>query len=126
MRWLWAAVAPMLKQKHGAIVNVAAKAAVDHGGGAAAYAASKAAAVAMMDSFAEDLKDPGAGQFDLPSIIDTEANRRAMPDADFGKWPQPQDIAAVALFLASDAARVIHGAAVPVYGRKVILLQAFD
>ena len=112
-----AAVAPMLMQKHGAIVNVAAKAAVDHGGGAAAYAASKAAAVAMMDSFAEDLKGSGVRVNSiLPSIIDTEANRRAMPDADFGKWPQPQDIAAVVLFLASDAARVIHGAAVPVYG----------
>ena len=112
-----AVVAPMLKQKHGAIVNVAAKAAVDHGGGAAAYAASKAAAVAMMDSLAEDLKGTGVRVNSiLPSIIDTEANRRAMPDADFAKWPQPQDIAAVVLFLASDAARVIHGAAVPVYG----------
>lgn len=112
-----AAVGSMLKQGYGAIVNVAAKAAIDHGGGAAAYAASKAAAVAMMDSLAEDLKGTGVRVNSiLPSIIDTEANRRAMPDADFSKWPKPEDLARVVLFLASDAARVIHGAAVPVYG----------
>jgi len=112
-----AAVAPMLKQKHGAIVNVAAKAAVDHGGGAAAYAASKAAAVAMMDSLAEDLKGTGVRVNSiLPSIIDTEANRRAMPEADFAKWPKPEELARVVLFLASDEARAVHGASVPVYG----------
>jgi NAD(P)-dependent dehydrogenase (short-subunit alcohol dehydrogenase family) len=112
-----AAVAPMLKQKSGAIVNVAAKAAVDHGGGAAAYAASKAAAVAMIDSLAEDLKGTGVrANSILPSIIDTETNRKAMPDADFATWPKPEDIAAVVLFLASDKAKVINGAAVPVYG----------
>jgi NAD(P)-dependent dehydrogenase (short-subunit alcohol dehydrogenase family) len=112
-----AAVLAMLGQKSGAIVNVAAKAAVDHGGGAAAYAASKAAAVAMMDSLAEDLKGTGVRVNSiLPSIIDTEANRRAMPDADFAKWPKADDIAKVVLFLASEQARVVHGAAVPVYG----------
>ena len=114
-----AAVAPMMKQKHGAIVNVAAKAAVDHGGGAAAYAASKAAAVAMMDSLAEDVKGTGVRVNSiLPSIIDTEANRKAMPGSDFATWPKPEDIARVILFLASDEARVIHGAAIPVYGDK--------
>lgn len=112
-----AAVVPMLKQKQGAIVNVAAKAAVDHGGGAAAYAASKAAAVAMMDSLAVDVKGTGVRVNSiLPSIIDTEVNRKAMPDADFATWPKPEDIARVILFLASDEARVIHGAAIPVYG----------
>lgn len=112
-----AAVVPMLKQKHGAIVNVAAKAAVDHGAGAAAYAASKAAAVAMMDSLAADVKGTGVRVNSiLPSIIDTEANRKAMPDADFATWPKPEDIAHVILLLASDEAKVIHGAAIPVYG----------
>ena len=112
-----AAVVPMLKQKHGAIVNVAAKAAVDHGGGAAAYAASKAAAVAMIDSLAEDVKGTGVRVNSiLPSIIDTDANRKAMPDANFATWPKPEDIARVILFLASDEAKVIHGAAIPVYG----------
>lgn len=114
-----AAVVPMLKQGSGAIVNVAAKAAVDHGGGAAAYAASKAAAVAMMDSLAADLKGTGVRVNSiLPSIIDTEVNRKAMPGADFSVWPKPEDIARVILFLASDEARVIHGAAIPVYGQS--------
>jgi len=114
-----AAVVPMLKQGFGAIVNVAAKAAVDHGGGAAAYAASKAAAVAMMDSLAVDVKGTGVRVNSiLPSIIDTEANRKAMPGADFATWPKPEDIARVVLFLASDEAKVIHGAAIPVYGQS--------
>ncbi len=107
----------MLTQKHGAIVNVAAKAAVDHGAGASAYAASKAAAVAMMDSLAGDLKGTGVRVNSiLPSIIDTEVNRKAMPDADFALWPKPEEIARVILFLCSDGASVVHGAAVPVYG----------
>lgn len=114
-----AAIVPMLKQGSGAIVNVAAKAAVDHGGGAAAYAASKAAAVAMMDSLAADVKGTGVRVNSiLPSIIDTEVNRKAMPNADFAAWPKPEDIARVILFLASDEAKVIHGAAVPVYGER--------
>ncbi len=112
-----AAVRAMLKEGHGAIVNVASKAAVDHAGGTAAYAASKSAAVALLDSLAEDLKGSGVrANTVLPSIIDTEANRKAMPKADFAKWPKPEEIARVILFLCSDDARVIHGAAIPVYG----------
>jgi NAD(P)-dependent dehydrogenase (short-subunit alcohol dehydrogenase family) len=112
-----AAVRAMLKEGHGAIVNVAAKAAVDHAAGAAAYAASKAAAVALLDSLAAETKGSGVRvNTILPSIIDTEANRKAMPKADFAKWPKPEDIARVILFLCSDDARVIHGAAIPVYG----------
>src|SRR5579862_3594201 len=114
-----AAVRVMLKQGGGAIVNVAAKAAIDHGAGAAAYAASKAAAVAMMDSLAEDLKGTGIRVNSvLPSIIDTEINRKAMPKADFAKWPKPEEIARVIVFLCSDDAKVIHGAAVPVFGNR--------
>jgi len=112
-----AAARAMLKEGHGAIVNVAAKAAVDHAGGAAAYAASKSAAVALLDSLAADLQGSGVrANTVLPSIIDTEANRKAMPKADFAKWPKPEEIARVILFLCSDDARVIHGAAIPVYG----------
>jgi NAD(P)-dependent dehydrogenase (short-subunit alcohol dehydrogenase family) len=114
-----AAVPAMLKQKQGAIVNVASKAAVDHAGGATAYAASKAAAVAMMDSLAADLMGTGVRVNSiLPSIIDTETNRRMMPKADFSKWPKAEDIARVILFLCSDGGKVIHGAAVPVYGNN--------
>lgn len=112
-----AAVPAMLRQGRGAIVNVAAKAAFDHAGGASAYAASKAAAVAMLDSLAADVKGTGVRvNTILPSIIDTEVNREAMPKADFAKWPKPRDIARVILFLCSDDAKVIHGAAIPVYG----------
>lgn len=109
----------MLKQGHGSIVNVAAKAAVDHGAGAAAYAASKAAAVALMDSLAEDTKGTGVRVNSiLPSIIDTPANRNAMPGSDFSTWPEPEDIAQVILFLSSDLATTVHGASIPVYGNK--------
>jgi NAD(P)-dependent dehydrogenase (short-subunit alcohol dehydrogenase family) len=112
-----AVVPVMLKQGSGTIVNVAAKAAFDHGAGAAAYAASKAAALAMMDSLAGDLNGTGVRVNSiLPSIIDTEANRKAMPGSDFAKWPKPEDIARVILFLCSDGAKVVRGAAVPVYG----------
>jgi NAD(P)-dependent dehydrogenase (short-subunit alcohol dehydrogenase family) len=112
-----AVVPAMLKQRRGAIVNVASKAAVDHAAGAVAYAASKAAAVAMMDSLAAEVKGTGLRVNSiLPSIIDTEANRKAMPNANFAKWPKPEDIARVILFLCSDEAKLIHGAAVPVYG----------
>jgi NAD(P)-dependent dehydrogenase (short-subunit alcohol dehydrogenase family) len=105
----------MLKQGRGAIVNVASMSAIDHAGSAAAYAASKAAAVAMVDSLAADLKGTGVrANSILPSIIDTEVNRKAMPNADFAKWPKPQDIARVILFLCSDAAKLIHGASIPV------------
>ena len=112
-----AAVRAMLKKGSGAIVNVAAKAAFDHAAGAAAYAASKSAAVALLDSLAADLKGSGVRvNTILPSIIDTEVNRKAMPAADFSKWPKPEEIARVILFLCSDDAKVIHGAAIPVYG----------
>jgi NAD(P)-dependent dehydrogenase (short-subunit alcohol dehydrogenase family) len=114
-----AVVPAMLKQKSGSIVNVAAKAAFDHGAGASAYAASKAAAVAMMDSLAADVKGTGVRVNSiLPSIIDTDANRQAMPKADFATWPKPEEIAQVILFLCSDRAVTVHGAAVPVYGNS--------
>src|SRR5258706_12491187 len=112
-----AAVPVMLMKKHGAIVNVASRSALVHGPGEAAYAASKAAAVAMIDSLAADLKGTGVrANSVLPSIIDTEPNRRAMPKADFPKWPKPKAIARVILFLCSDDAKLIQGAAIPVYG----------
>jgi len=112
-----AAARVMVKQGGGAIVNVASKAAVEHAAGAAAYAASKAAAVAMIDCLAADLKGTGVrANSIMPSIIDTAANRKAMPKADFAKWPKPEEIARVILFLCSDEAKLIQGAAVPVYG----------
>ena len=111
-------VPQMIKQNRGWIVNIAAKAAVDHAAGASLYAASKAAAVALMDSLAADVKPYNINVNSiLPSIIDTAANRKAIPNADFSKWPKPEEIARVILFLCSEEARVIHGAAIPVYGK---------
>lgn len=112
-----AATRAMLKQGHGAIVNIASKAAVDHAAGAAAYSASKAAAVAMIDCLAADLKGTKVrANSVLPSIIDTEVNRRAIPGANFGKWPKPEEIARVVLWLCSDDAKLVNGASIPVYG----------
>jgi NAD(P)-dependent dehydrogenase (short-subunit alcohol dehydrogenase family) len=112
-------VPSMLKQKSGAIVNIASKAAFDHAAGASAYAASKAAALALFDSLAQDVKGSGVRVNSiLPSIIDTEPNRKAMPNADFSKWPKPEEIAQVILFLCSNESRLIHGAAIPVYGES--------
>ena len=112
-----AIVPAMVRQGTGVVVNVASRSALVPGPGEAAYAASKAAAVAMIASLAEDLKGTGVrANSVMPSIIDTDANRRAIPKADFSKWPKPEDIARVILFLCSDDARLVHGAAIPVYG----------
>ena len=112
-----AVVPAMLERRSGTIVNIASKAAVEHAAGAGAYAASKAAALALLDSLAADLRGTGVRvNTILPSIIDTQANRKAMPKSDFSAWPKPEDIARVILFLCSDDAKVIHGAAIPVYG----------
>lgn len=114
-----AVVPAMLRQKSGSIVNIASKAALDHAAGVSAYAASKAATLALFDSLAQEVKGSGVRVNSvLPSIIDTEANRKAMPGADFSKWPKPEQIARVILFLCGEEAKVVHGAAIPVYGES--------
>jgi NAD(P)-dependent dehydrogenase (short-subunit alcohol dehydrogenase family) len=114
-----AVVTAMLRKKSGVIVNIASKAALDHAAGNAAYAASKAATLALFDCLAQEVKGQGVRVNSvLPSIIDTEANRKAMPNADFSKWPKPEEIAQVILFLCSNEARLVHGAAIPVYGES--------
>ena len=105
----------MLRQGSGCIVNIAAKAAVDQPGGAGAYVAAKAAAIALMHSLAMDLKGTALRVNSiLPNIIDTAANRRDMPRADFAAWTKPEEIARVILFLCTPDARAINGAAIPV------------
>jgi NAD(P)-dependent dehydrogenase (short-subunit alcohol dehydrogenase family) len=114
-----AIVPQMIRQNRGWIVNVTSKAAFDHAAGGGLYAASKAGALALFDSLAADVKAQKINVNSvIPSIIDTAANRKAMPGADFSKWPKPEEIAGVILFLCSDEARVIHGAAIPVYGKS--------
>jgi NAD(P)-dependent dehydrogenase (short-subunit alcohol dehydrogenase family) len=108
----------MIRQNRGWVVNVASKAGYGHSAGAALYSASKAGALALFDSLAEEVKSYDINVNSVvPSIIDTAANRSAMPKADFSRWPKPEDIARVVLFLCSEDAKLVHGAAVPVYGR---------
>jgi NAD(P)-dependent dehydrogenase (short-subunit alcohol dehydrogenase family) len=108
----------MIRQNRGAVVNVASKAGYGHSAGAAMYAASKAGVMALFDSLAEEVKPYNINVNSIvPSIMDTPSNRREMPKANFSVWPKTDDIAKVILYLCSDDARVIHGAAVPVYGK---------
>jgi NAD(P)-dependent dehydrogenase (short-subunit alcohol dehydrogenase family) len=103
----------------GRIVNVAARPAVILAAGLSAYAASKAAVVNLTLGLSEEL----AGEriwvnAVLPSTMDTPANRKAMPSADFAKWPKVEEVAATIGFLASPQNAVTRGALVPVYGRS--------
>jgi NAD(P)-dependent dehydrogenase (short-subunit alcohol dehydrogenase family) len=108
----------MIRQNHGWVVNVASKAGYGHSAAAALYAASKAGALALFDSLADEVKPYNINVNSVvPSIMDTEANRAAMPKADFSKWPKTEEVARVILFLCSDDAKLVHGAAVPVFGR---------
>jgi len=106
-----------LEAARGAIVNVGAAAALKAGAGMGAYAASKAGVLKLTESLAEELKGKVRVNAVLPSIIDTAANRKDMPNADFTAWVQPAELARVMLFLASDAASAVTGALVPVTGR---------
>jgi NAD(P)-dependent dehydrogenase (short-subunit alcohol dehydrogenase family) len=105
----------------GRIVNVAARAALEwrSGAGMSAYTASKAAVAAFTAALAEEVaKDGILVNAVAPSIMDTPANRHAMPKADFALWPKVEEVAATILFLASPDNRVTRGAVVPVYGRS--------
>jgi NAD(P)-dependent dehydrogenase (short-subunit alcohol dehydrogenase family) len=113
-----AAVPPMLAAGGGAIVCVSSRAARRPFPGAAGYVVSKAAVLAFVDALdAEYRKDGIRVNALLPSVIDTPANRRAMPDADFDTWVSPDEIARVIAFLCSDESSATSGAHVPVYGQ---------
>jgi NAD(P)-dependent dehydrogenase (short-subunit alcohol dehydrogenase family) len=103
--------------KGGAIVNVAAGAALRAGAGMGPYAASKAGVMRLTEALAEEHKARIRVNAVLPSVIDTPANRRDMPEADFASWVQPGEIAAVIQFLLSDAAQGVTGALISVPGR---------
>ena len=113
------AATPYLRaSKAGRIVNVGANAALKASMGMGPYAASKAGVHSLTESLAEELKaDDVTVNAVLPSIIDTPANRADMPKANFASWVAPEDLAAVMLFLASEEARAVTGALVPVTGR---------
>jgi len=110
-----AAVPKLIAQGRGAIVNVGALGALKGAGNMGAYCASKSVVMRLTESMSEELKNKGINvNAVLPSLIDTPRNRADMPDADFSKWLAPEDLANVICFLASDAARAVHGALIPV------------
>jgi NAD(P)-dependent dehydrogenase (short-subunit alcohol dehydrogenase family) len=109
----------MLNQRSGKIVNVAARPGIEGQAGMAAYSASKSAVIRLTESMAAELKSQGVNvNCIIPGTIDTPQNRETMPNADYSTWVTPESLADVILFLSSTAARDVHGAAVPVYGRS--------
>ncbi len=102
----------------GAFVCVSAKAALEPFAGAAGYVTAKAGVLALVRALDAEYRDAGVrANAILPSIIDTPANREAMPDADTSAWVAPKQIARVVRFLVSGDSAVTSGAGVPVYGR---------
>lgn len=112
-----AVVPVMLKAGGGKIVNIGAFAAQKGAAQMGAYIASKSAVIRLTETMAAELREKNINvNCVLPTIIDTPENRAAMPKADPKRWVAPADLAQVIVFLASDAARAIHGAALPVTG----------
>ena len=108
----------MVRRRGGRVVAVSSRAALAPFAGASAYAAGKAALIALVHAASEEVKHDGVTvNCILPSIIDTPGNRAAQPDADTERWVAPADLAEVIAFLCSYAARAVTGSAIPVYGR---------
>jgi NAD(P)-dependent dehydrogenase (short-subunit alcohol dehydrogenase family) len=107
----------MLKEGSGRIINIGARPGIKGPARSAAYAAAKSAVIRLTESLSAELKSKGINvNCVLPGTIDTPQNREAMPDANFDGWVKPEAVADVIKFLASNSARAVHGAAVPVYG----------
>ncbi|HET9670137.1 MAG TPA: SDR family NAD(P)-dependent oxidoreductase [Casimicrobiaceae bacterium] len=114
-----AVVPTMLAQGSGRIVSVAASAALKGTAGIGAYSASKAAVVRLTESMSAELRERGINvNCVLPTTLDTPENREAMPDVDPSRFVALGDLACIIVFLASPAARPIHGAAIPVTGLR--------
>lgn len=112
-----AAVPCLLDNGGGSIVNVGAYGAREGQGLMSAYGASKSVVMRLTESLANELREQGVNvNAVLPTVIDTPPNRADMPDADPANWVSPQDLASVICFLASDGARAVHGALLPVRG----------
>ncbi len=110
----------MLERRSGRIIAVGSKVGVEPVGGLSAYGVSKAGLAYLVRTLALELKGTGVtANMVLPATIDTPANRAAMPGADPSRWVKPESIAGVVSWLASDAARDISGAAIPVYGEAL-------
>jgi NAD(P)-dependent dehydrogenase (short-subunit alcohol dehydrogenase family) len=103
----------------GRIVNVAARPALEPTGGMVAYATAKAAVAALTTALARELAPAGIlVNAVVPSIMDTPQNRRAMPSADFARWPKVDEVASAIAFLAGPDNTLTSGALLPVYGRS--------
>lgn len=113
-----AATPHLIARGGGSIVNVGTRTATQPGANLAAYAAAKRAVLQLTEALAAELRDHAITVNSiLPSTIDTPANRRGSPGADFSRWVSPADIARVVLFLVGPDARIISGAHLPVYGK---------
>ncbi len=118
MFYILRAIIPVMrKQGSGRIAAIGSRQALEPGKGVGAYSASKAAMVSLMRTVALENQDAGiTANVILPGTMDTPANRKAMPNADFSKWVQPAAVASLITWLASDAAKDVNGAAIPIYG----------
>lgn len=114
---LRASLPALRKSGSGRIIAIGSRAALDPGAGVGAYSASKAAMVSLAKTVALENRDAGVtANVILPGTMDTPANRAAMPGADFSRWVQPANVASLAVWLASEAAKDVNGATIPVYG----------
>ena len=112
------AIPHMAAQNYGKILNVSARAGLKGEAGLSAYCVSKGGVRTLTESLAAEVMDSGVNvNAIMPSIMDTPANREAMPDEEHDRWVAPADVAKVICFLTSDDASIINGAAIPVYGR---------
>jgi NAD(P)-dependent dehydrogenase (short-subunit alcohol dehydrogenase family) len=113
-----AALPGMIERNYGRVVNVSTRTAVRPGPGVAPYAVTKAAVLALTESLAEDVRPYDVNvNCVLPSVIDTPANRRDLPQADPTRWVRPEQLARIMVWLTSPGADPINGAALPVYAR---------
>ena len=114
---LRAALPELIRTKDGRVIGIGSRAALEPGASVGAYSASKAAMVSLIKTVAQEHKASGLrANVVLPGTIDTPANRKAMPNADFSKWVRPQAIADLIVWLAGDTGREVNGAAIPIYG----------
>jgi NAD(P)-dependent dehydrogenase (short-subunit alcohol dehydrogenase family) len=117
---LRAAVPPLRQTGNGRIIAIGSRAALEPAASVGAYSASKAAMVSLIRTAALENKDAGlTANVILPGTMDTPANRKAIPNADFSKWVQPTTVAGLIVWLAGDAGKDVNGAVIPVYGSDV-------
>jgi len=117
---LRAAVPPLRKTSNGRVIAIGSRAALEPGSGVGAYSASKAAMVSLVRTVALENEDAGlTANVILPGTMDTPANRKAIPSADFSQWVRPATVASLITWLAGDAGKDVNGAVIPVYGSDV-------